>query len=409
MIHHNDPQGSDAWLESRKGLITGSRFKDARDRLKSGQPSSKALAYARDVARERCGGTAPGAFVNSAMKFGTEQEPLARVAYEALTGNLVEEVGFITDDSGIFGLSPDGLIDDDGVLEVKTMVSSDTLFTAVADGDISAYIDQCNGYLWMLGRQWVDLALWAPDLEPLGLHLTVRRITRDEASIEALEADLLAFAALVRENEAKLRGLAAAKLAEENEGFEIMAPTPEAAPTPAAPEVVAVVQVGIFEPPAAEPLLLPDMARCCEKAAPLGVVVCPDCAEISTGYQAAMFTRPTAEEIAGGVVDVDVEPVKTIHREVACSAAPDMERMTVQAPAPPAPADTGAGAGATMKLGEVNARLAPLSLTAEGLASLGFTPVATDKNAKLYRVADLSFICAALLKHIGQVQAKLAA
>lgn len=209
MIYHNAPQGSDAWLESRKGLITGSRFKDARDKLKSGKPSGKMTAYAYDLARERCGGKAPGAFVNAAMKFGTEQEPLARLAYEAASGYLVEEVGFITDDGGIFGLSPDGLIDDDGVLEIKTMVSSDTLFTAVADGDISAYTDQCNGYLWMLGRQWVDLVLWAPDLEAMGLQMTVRRIHRDEAAIEALEADLLAFAEIVKSNEAKLRALAA--------------------------------------------------------------------------------------------------------------------------------------------------------------------------------------------------------
>lgn len=214
MIYHDAPQGSDAWLASRKGCITGSRFKDARDKLKSGKPSGKMIAYAYDVARERCGGKAPGAFVNGAMKFGTEQEPLARLAYEALTGNLVEEVGFITDDDGIFGLSPDGLIDDDGVLEIKTLVSSDTLFTAVADGDISAYLDQCNGYLWMLGRQWVDLVLWAPDLESLGLQMTIRRITRDEEVIQALEDDLLAFAELAGANEAKLRKAARANIDE---------------------------------------------------------------------------------------------------------------------------------------------------------------------------------------------------
>lgn len=212
MIYHDAPQGSDAWLTARKGRITGSRFKDARDKLKSGKPSGKMLAYAYDLARERCGGKAPGAFVTGAMKFGTEQEPLARLAYEALSGHLVEEVGFITDDDGLFGLSPDGLIDGDGVLEIKTMVSSDTLFTAVADGDISAYIDQCNGYLWMLGRQWVDLVLWAPDLEPIGLHLTVRRIYRDETAIEALESDLLEFAGMVQKNEAKLIAAARANI-----------------------------------------------------------------------------------------------------------------------------------------------------------------------------------------------------
>jgi hypothetical protein len=222
MIHHDYEQGSPEWLAVRKGCITGSRFKDARDRLadkpektdkktgevtpaQRGAPSAKQLGYAMDTARERIGGTVPPTYQNAAMRTGQEQEPHARMHYEAMTGNLVQEVGFITTDDGLFGLSPDGLIDDDGVLEVKTMVSSDTLFTAVADGDISAYIDQCNGYLWLLGRQWVDLVLWAPDLESIGLHMTIHRITRDEAAIEALEADLIAFAMLVRSYENKIR------------------------------------------------------------------------------------------------------------------------------------------------------------------------------------------------------------
>lgn len=222
MIHHDYEQGSDEWLSIRKGCITGSRFKDCREYKaltkaqkeegrKRGEPSSKLLGYAYDTARERVGGSAPQKFQNAAMRTGTEQEPLARLAYEARTGNLVEEVGFFTTEDGAFGLSPDGLIGDDGVLEIKTMVSSETLFKAVADGDHSEYIDQINGYLWLLGRQWVDLVLWAPDLRPLGLHLTVRRITRDEDAIEELESDLMAFAELVSQFETKLRTAAEQK------------------------------------------------------------------------------------------------------------------------------------------------------------------------------------------------------
>lgn len=194
-------QGTQEWIEARRGLITGSRFRDARDRLKSGAPSKACLNYARDLARERCGGIAPSKFQNEAMRTGTEQEPFARAAYEARTGHLVDEVGFFTTEDGCFGLSPDGLIDDDGVLEIKTMVSSDTLFTALVDGDLSAYMDQCLGYLWLLGRQWVDLVLWVPDMQRLHIH----RITRNEEEIEKLEADLMTFAALVRKNELALR------------------------------------------------------------------------------------------------------------------------------------------------------------------------------------------------------------
>lgn len=201
MIHHTHEQGSEAWLAVRKGCITGSRFKDCRDKLKGGQPSKACIAYAMDTARERLGGNAPTKFQNAAMRIGTEQEDVARRMYERRTGNLVEEVGFFTTEDARFGLSPDGLVDDDGVVEIKTMVSSDTLFTAVASGDVSAYLDQCLGYLWLLGRKWVDLVLWAPDFE----HMVIKRITRDEDAIEELEADLVAFAKLVQTYEDTLR------------------------------------------------------------------------------------------------------------------------------------------------------------------------------------------------------------
>lgn len=203
---NNLEQGSEAWLQARRGLITGSRFKDARDKLKSGAPSKACLAYAYDLARERCGGSAPSKFVNAAMRTGTEQEPHARAMYEARTGYMVDEVGFFATEDGRFGLSPDGLIDDDGVLEVKTLVASETLFTVVAEHDYSAYMDQCLGYLWLLGRQWVDLVLWAPDFS----HMVIHRIHRDEDAIEALEADMLVFMRLVDANERTLRAALAA-------------------------------------------------------------------------------------------------------------------------------------------------------------------------------------------------------
>lgn len=209
LIFHTAPQGSQEWLDARRGVITGSRFKDCRDKLKGGAPSKKCLSYAMDVARERVGGRTPDVFANAAMRTGTEQEPFARAAYEAKTGNFVEEAGFITTDDGLFGVSVDGLVDDDGIIEIKTMVSSDTLFTAVVDGDISAYIDQCNGAMWLLGRKWVDLILWAPDLEPIGRQLTTIRIERDDDAMEELEEELMAFERQVSKYEHLLRKEAA--------------------------------------------------------------------------------------------------------------------------------------------------------------------------------------------------------
>lgn len=196
MIYSNHPQGTPEWLETRRGVITASRFRDAREKLKDGRPSKAAIQYAMDTARERLGGRAPQKFVNAAMREGTEQEPLARLAYEARTGRLVEEIGFAMTEDRLFGVSVDGLVGDDGIVEIKTMVSSDTLFTALG-GDISAYMDQCIGAMWLLHRQWVDLVLWAPDLKCIGRHLTIHRIDRDDDAIESLESDLIDFNRLV--------------------------------------------------------------------------------------------------------------------------------------------------------------------------------------------------------------------
>lgn len=204
MIVHADAQGSPEWLAARRGVITASRFKDARDKLKSGEPSKACLAYAMDVARERIpGGAAPVQFQNAAMRIGQAEEPVARMMREAEAGYLIDVAGFITTDDRLFGVSVDGLIGADGVWECKTMVSSATLFAAMVDGDISEYTDQCNGALWLLGRKWVDLSLWCPDLQKL--HTI--RIARDDDEIERLEADLMAFAKVVDRYAERLRAL----------------------------------------------------------------------------------------------------------------------------------------------------------------------------------------------------------
>ena len=205
------PQGSEEWLQARVGKITASRYKDARDRLKPakgetvGKPSAKCLAYAAQVAVERIAQRPiDKVFQNWQMREGQEQEPHARAAYDVETGNIVQEVGAIVTDDDLFLYSPDGLIGSDGLLEIKTLLGPETILRVIGDGDLSDYIDQCLGGLWLTGRQWIDLVLWAPALENIGRGLTIHRITRDENAIEALEADLMAFAAMVQTNEKKL-------------------------------------------------------------------------------------------------------------------------------------------------------------------------------------------------------------
>lgn len=216
------PQGSEEWLQARVGKITASCFKDARDRLKPakgetiGKPSAKCTAYAARVAVERIAGRPiDKVFENWQMREGSEQEPHARHAYDLETGNIVQEVGAIATEDDLFLYSPDGLIGDDGLLEVKTILSADRIVKIVGEGDISDFMDQCLGGLWLTGRQWIDLVLWAPALEPIGRHLTIHHITRDEDAIEALETDLMAFAAMVRKNEQLLRGAMNADLLRE--------------------------------------------------------------------------------------------------------------------------------------------------------------------------------------------------
>ena len=195
-------QGSPEWKQARAGKVTASRAKDARDRLKSGAASGKQIAYACQVALERVSHQpADATFENWQMREGHVQEPIARAAYERRTGNLVDEVGAFATDDDLFLYSPDGLIDGDGLLEVKTLFSPERIMTIVGNGDVSDFIDQCMFGLWLTGRQWIDLVVWVPALE----HLSVKRIARDDDYIEAMEADLIALAKLVTQYENTLR------------------------------------------------------------------------------------------------------------------------------------------------------------------------------------------------------------
>ncbi|MDB5822224.1 MAG: exonuclease [Herminiimonas sp.] len=206
MIFHDHDQGSDLWLASRAGVITASRFKDARDRTAKGLPSSKCSGYAAQVALERIAGRPIDRFFETwQMREGKEQEEFARIAYENRTGHLVEEVGFITTDDSIYGYSPDGLIAGDGLVEIKTVLSGDVALRVCGHQDLSGYLDQCIGGLWLTGRKWIDLVIWCPALAPVGKQMTIHHIGRDENGIERLEADLVSFKNMVDENEAILR------------------------------------------------------------------------------------------------------------------------------------------------------------------------------------------------------------
>ena len=248
LITYDVEQGTSQWLEVRRGVITASRASEARrtdgltaqqrayvDAIKAGKSEAEALAaggykksptaesvtkalngtqqlefgeaahtYAKDLARERCGGKEPEGWQGLAQRVGHEEEEFAAIEYTARTGRLVEKCGFVATPDRKFGMSLDRRVSAaNGAIEIKTMVSSSTLWGAMVDGDISAYRDQCVFGLWLLGLEWIDLCLWAPDLTNMVIH----RITRDENEIEALEDDMVAFEQLVSQYEAKLRSV----------------------------------------------------------------------------------------------------------------------------------------------------------------------------------------------------------
>lgn len=210
MIVHKAPQGSAEWLNARAGVITGSMFFTARQKLKSGPNkggfTSAALDYAFRLAVERISGNPlDEGFETWAMKRGHELEPLAREEHEIALGVIVEPAGFVTTDDGKFGASADGFIGDDGGAEYKCLVSPERLRNVILGGDLSEFTDQMQGGMWITERKWWDFGLYCPALEPIGRQFTHRRVFRDDNYIEQLESDLIDFERLVTENEQRLR------------------------------------------------------------------------------------------------------------------------------------------------------------------------------------------------------------
>jgi hypothetical protein len=254
MITLNYPQGSEDWLQARAGVATASRFKDAVDkvggldpkqqiyvdailaghdasaakamagykmpptssmiaRALAGEsvysPSYKAISYAWTIAMEIIARKSlDETFVTWKMRQGQEREPQARRAYEAKTGEMVEEVSLILTDDEAFGYSADGFVGDDGLVEIKCpgtpeVVGSVWEKPSTAHED---YIHQINGGLWITGRKWCDLVIYYPELAPVGKELFIKRIHRDDDVINKLEADLIEFHKIVRRKLAILRG-----------------------------------------------------------------------------------------------------------------------------------------------------------------------------------------------------------
>lgn len=202
-------QGTAAWFYERVGYITASRFKDVMDKLKSGKPGAKRQNYLWEVVIERLTGQPNDHFASAAMQWGTDQEPKSRMAYEAATGSIVDEVGFIKHPTlPMVGGSPDGLIGEEGGWESKSPYNSAVHLQTVLEGMPEDHGPQVQGLLWITGRAWWDFQSYDPRL-PAPLDRYCQRIERDEKYIAALESEIIAFSAEVADMVKRLQEKAA--------------------------------------------------------------------------------------------------------------------------------------------------------------------------------------------------------
>jgi len=149
-------------------------------------------AYMIKLAAELLTGKPSESFSNAHTERGTAQEPFARLSYEALTGNAVQEVGFIRHPTIDAGSSPDGLIDHDGGAEIKSVIPTVQIETILKGGYPSCHKAQIQGNLWITGRGWWDFVSYSPDM-PEGLDTYIFRVMRDDAYINELEAEVMRF------------------------------------------------------------------------------------------------------------------------------------------------------------------------------------------------------------------------
>ncbi len=128
----------------------------------------------------------------------------ARMRYEAHTGAMVAETGFVNHPTlAMCGGSVDGLVDEDGIIEIKAPTTPTHLKTILSDD--CAYMEQIQGYLWLTGRQWCDYISFDPRPTDPALQFHMRRIARDEEFIVNLEIQVRKFLAEAAEIEAKLK------------------------------------------------------------------------------------------------------------------------------------------------------------------------------------------------------------
>lgn len=200
-------QGTDEWRLQRCGLATASRFADVMATVKTGESADR-RNYRAQLVCERLTGKPVETYSNRAMLVGTEREPDARALYQVRTRRLVDEAGFVRIEGMAAGASPDGLIGDDGLLEIKCpnpATHIDYLRLPVGECP-KAYFWQVQGQMLATGRAWCDFVSYHPEF-PGELQIVIRRVQRDQQALEKLVMGLGKFLEEVDAEEAELRAM----------------------------------------------------------------------------------------------------------------------------------------------------------------------------------------------------------
>ncbi len=181
-------QQSPQWLKERCGCLTASRMADATAFLKGGKEAEARRKYKIELVAERMTDLMVSRFVTDAMQWGIEQEPYARARYEEITGNLVQPCGFaIHGDIPLFGASPDGLVGDDGLVEIKCPTTS-TFVEWVSGGVVPAqHLPQMLAQLAVTGRKYVAFFAYDPRMKVRECRSFLRRFEPSEEDIVKTE------------------------------------------------------------------------------------------------------------------------------------------------------------------------------------------------------------------------------
>lgn len=185
-------QRSEEWFAIRLGKVTASRVADVIAKTKSGYSASRAN-YMAELVCERLTGQKGDFYQNAAMLWGTNTEPMARAAYEQRTGELVEEVGFVLHSSiANAGCSPDGLVGEDGLVEIKCPNTATHIDTLLSKEAPSKYMAQMQWQMACTERKWCDFVSFDPRM-PENMQFFCIRVHRDANAIMDLEQEVEKF------------------------------------------------------------------------------------------------------------------------------------------------------------------------------------------------------------------------